>query len=74
MFCVKMENGEKLNERYLEEYGFKIPILVDDKFGLDMKVPDDDISVGDIVNIIGILLLLLLLLQCNPNYTCIFRS
>lgn len=54
-FSTTLNNGEKLNEEYLQLEGFTQPILILDKFGLEMRMPANTMSVGDIVDIIGML-------------------
>ncbi|CAI9721482.1 Hypothetical predicted protein [Octopus vulgaris] len=45
--------GSDLTLSYFEENGFEVPILVENKEGLDIKVPPCDFSIQDIENHVG---------------------
>jgi len=42
-----------LTKEYLENSGFSLPILIDKKDGLDIKVPPSNFSVQDVENYVG---------------------
>lgn len=45
--------GSDLTLSYFEENGFEVPILVENKEGLDIKVPPCNFSIQDIENHVG---------------------
>jgi len=45
--------GYELTEDYLIEHGFRRPIIVRCKDGLDLCVPPEDFSVGDVKDHVG---------------------
>ncbi len=46
--------GDELGKDYLDKNGFSRPILVEDKRGLNIRVPDaDDLKINDIVELVG---------------------
>ena len=45
--------GEDLNLAYLVTNGFDKPILVNDKEGLEMKVPHEEFGVEDVMDVVG---------------------
>ena len=50
---VKRLRGYELTKEYLEENGFDVPILVEKKDGLDLKVPPPSFSIQDVENHVG---------------------
>lgn len=38
---------------YIQKNGFNTPLLFKDKYGLDIKVPKPDFSVGDVRQCVG---------------------
>jgi len=46
-------SGHELTKEYLENSGFSLPILIDKKDGLDIKVPPSNFSVQDVENYVG---------------------
>lgn len=50
---IQFENGKKLSTDYLQENGFKYPILVYEKEGLDMVVPPSNFTVYDVEKKVG---------------------
>ena len=53
---MELENGEELNEEYLEDQliDWLNPILIKDKLGLRLKVPNnDDALLEQIVTVLG---------------------
>ncbi|RWS16317.1 Lysine-specific demethylase 2B-like protein [Dinothrombium tinctorium] len=45
--------GEDLNLRHFQEYGFDSPILVKQKIGLGLKMPDKSFTVNDVKQCVG---------------------
>lgn len=42
-----------LNEAYLMQHGFDVPLVIDNKEGLDMIVPPTDFTLYDVENYVG---------------------
>lgn len=49
-------SGSELTKEYIENSGFNLPILIDKKDGLDLKVPPSNFSIQDVENYVGKLL------------------
>lgn len=45
--------GHQLDKDYIEQNGFRYPILVKDAAGLDLKVPNSDFTVADVELAVG---------------------
>lgn len=45
--------GHMVDKEYIEQNGFKFPILVKDPAGLDLKVPSSDFTVYDVELAVG---------------------
>ena len=61
-----LENGLELTKETLEENSFSTPILIKNKEGLEIKVPDESSSVEKVEDIIGKLLEFIIVSeQCN---------
>jgi len=56
--------GFELTEDYLAENGFRRPIMVRCKDGLDLRVPHEDFSVQDVRDHVGMFSLI-----CHDSYT-----
>jgi len=54
---LEVLRGFELTEDYLIKNGFRRPILVHCKDGLDLRVPPDDFSVHDVEEYVGMLML-----------------
>lgn len=50
---VLRKRGYEVNVELLEETGFSVPILVDCKDGLDLRVPPPNFTVQDVENYVG---------------------
>jgi len=46
-------HGHQLTVPYLMEHGFDVPILVEEKEGLEMLLPPENFTVQDVENYIG---------------------
>ena len=50
---LHFRNGEPLTMSYFEENGFTVPILVDNKEGLGLKVPPPNFTIQDVESHVG---------------------
>lgn len=46
-------NGQQLTESFLKTHGFNNPIVIDNKEGLDMKIPSEHFSLYDVITYVG---------------------
>lgn len=51
---VKHVRGHQLTLQYLQTTGFEVPIIVDNKEGLDMTLPPPTFTVHDVEKFIGL--------------------
>ena len=63
---LKLENGTNLNVDTFEKNGFNCPILVANKEGLGMVVPDKSFSVMDVERCVGVFIITLTTLYSVP--------
>ena len=45
--------GSEVTISYFERHGFKLPIMVDDKDGLGLRVPPPDFKISDVERYVG---------------------
>ena len=50
---VIRKRGYEVTPEFLEEIGFKVPVLVDCKDGLDLTVPPPNFTIQDVENHVG---------------------
>jgi len=50
---IKKLKGHMLDREYIDKNGFKSPIIIKDKAGLDLKVPDPSFTVDDVEVAVG---------------------
>lgn len=46
-------NGHQLTESFFKSHGFNNPLVIDNKEGLDMKIPSEQFSLYDVVTYVG---------------------
>lgn len=52
-YFIKNMKGEDVNVEYFQRTGFKFPLLVKEKSGLNIRVPDSSFTVTDVKNLVG---------------------
>jgi len=52
-YFVKEMLGEQVTLEHFQQTGFKFPILVKERTGLHMKIPDKTFSITDVKNLVG---------------------